>query len=85
MSHLLENKDTISLRKQKMKAKLVLSLLAVSLISVCTSQAALADNKVVDGAKAVGRGIMWAPKKICSGIGKGCKAIGSGMKKLVGK
>jgi len=68
-----------------MKANLILSLTAMAVVSVAGAQSASADNKVVDGAKAVGRGIMWAPKKICSGIGKGCKAIGSGMKKLVGK
>ncbi|HMX47805.1 MAG TPA: hypothetical protein PLC15_25445 [Candidatus Obscuribacter sp.] len=68
-----------------MKANLILSLTAMAVVSVAGAQSASADNKVVDGAKAVGRGIMWAPKKICSGLGKGCKAIGNGMKKMVGK
>lgn len=68
-----------------MKANLILSLTVVAVVSVAGAQTASADNKVVDGAKAVGRGIMWAPKKICSGLGKGCKAIGNGMKKMVGK
>lgn len=68
-----------------MKANLILSLTVVAVLSVAGAQTASADNKVVDGAKAVGRGIMWAPKKICSGLGKGCKAIGNGMKKMVGK
>ena len=68
-----------------MKANLILSLTAMAVVSVAGAQSASADNKVVDGAKAVGRGIMWAPKKICSGLGKGCKAIGNDMKKMVGK
>ncbi len=68
-----------------MKANLILGLTVVAVVSVAGAQTASADNKVVDGAKAVGRGIMWAPKKICSGLGKGCKAIGNGMKKMVGK
>ncbi|MBI5176419.1 MAG: hypothetical protein SFV17_00965 [Candidatus Obscuribacter sp.] len=68
-----------------MKANLILSLTAMAVVSVAGAQSASADNKVVDGAKAVGRGIMWAPKKICTGLGKGCKAIGNGMKKMVGK
>lgn len=68
-----------------MKRRLALSLAVVAFLAAASSNAAYADNKVVDGAKAVGRGIMWAPKKICSGIGKGCKALGNGMKKMVGK
>lgn len=53
-----------------MKANLILSLTAMAVVSVAGAQSASADNKVVDGAKAVGRGIMWAPKKICSGLPK---------------
>lgn len=43
------------------------------------------DNKVVSGAKAVGRGIMWAPKKIGAGMKKGFTKMGDGAKKLMGK
>ena len=70
-----------------MKAKLALSLAFAATITLALgqTQAAQAENKLADGAKAVGRGIMWAPKKICVGLGKGCKAIGNGMKKMVGK
>lgn len=68
-----------------MKAKLALSMVIAATFTLAVGQTAQADNKLADGAKAVGRGIMWAPKKICTGLGKGCKAIGNGMKKMVGK
>lgn len=67
-----------------MKSKLAITVIAASIFCLSASPA-LADNKVVDGAKAVGRGIMWAPKKICHGIGAGCKAMGNGVKKMFGK
>ncbi|HZT34383.1 MAG TPA: hypothetical protein VFA15_00575 [Nitrososphaera sp.] len=43
-----------------------------------TKPAGSNDNKVVAGAKAVGRGIMWGPKKLWGGM----KAVG---KKVSGK
>ncbi len=61
-------------------------LLAVSLVTLASLTPAFAantaagggDNKVVAGCKAVGRGIMWGPKK----VGSGLKAVG---KKITGK
>jgi hypothetical protein len=57
------------------KSVLVLSVTVGSLISVIpgfadTNQSG--DNKVVNASKKVGRGIMWAPKK----IGNGMKTLG---------
>lgn len=50
-----------------------------------TAAPASSDNKVVEGAKKVGKGIMWGPKKIGEGLCKGAKAVGRGCKKAVGK
>ena len=59
------------LRNQvKMKAKIALCLASAIVFAVVTGQGAYADNKLADGAKAVGRGIMWVPKKLW----QGCKA-----------
>ena len=68
-----------------MKKSLSIALLLA--IALTSTNVAFADddNKVVSGAKAVGRGIMWGPKKLAQGMKKGCQAIGSGAKKLVGK
>lgn len=68
-----------------MKSKLAISLALIASIALSATSPAMADNKVVDGAKAVGRGIMWAPKKIGHGIAAGCKAMGNGVKKMFGK
>lgn len=43
------------------------------------------DNKVVSGAKTIGKGIMWGPKKLAEGMKKGFTAMGNGAKKLMGK
>jgi hypothetical protein len=57
---------------------LVASAITLLAVSPAFSQAAKSsDNKVVKGAKAVGRGVMWAPKK----IGHGLKEAGSKTKK----
>ena len=66
-----------------MKKALLLAVSLVTLASLTPSFAAntaasSSDNKLVSGAKAVGRGIMWGPKK----IGSGLKAVG---KKITGK
>ena len=73
---------------KKMKSKTVTLVATLSLIAVvASSNAAFAadDNKLVTGAKAVGNGIMWAPRKIGHGLAAGFKAMGNGMKKMVGK
>lgn len=67
-----------------MKIKLALVMAAITVASVTTT-AAQAENKVASGAKAVGNGILWLPKKVGSCIVKGGKAVGNGMKKAVGK
>lgn len=51
----------------------------------CGAAIADDDNKIVSGAKAVGRGLMWGPKKIAGGMKKGMEALGNGAKKVVGK
>ena len=43
------------------------------------------DNKMVAGAKTLGKGIMWGPKKLWEGTKKGFGAMGNGAKKLMGK
>lgn len=67
--------------------KNLLTLALISLFAMTSTQAAFAadDNKVVSGAKAIGHGIMWAPKKLCSGMKKGFEALGNGAKKVMGK
>jgi hypothetical protein len=60
-------------------------LLAALFALSTTASFAADDNKVVSGAKAVGKGIMWGPKKIALGMKKGFEAVGNGAKKLVGK
>jgi hypothetical protein len=63
-----------------MKKVVSLSLAALFLMSfaVITPVSAANDNKVVAGAKAIGKGIMWGPKKLWEGT----KALG---KKIQGK
>lgn len=63
-----------------------IGILLAALFAISTSATFAADdNKVVSGAKAVGKGIMWGPKKLASGMKKGLGAMGNGAKKLVGK
>ncbi len=67
-----------------MKRSVLLACLCVAIVGAClpadaqTKPAGSNDNKVVAGAKAVGRGIMWGPKKLWGGM----KAVG---KKVSGK
>lgn len=68
-----------------MRKSTALSLLAVMALTMTAGAANADDNKVVAGAKAVGRGIMWGPKKLAAGLKKGATAMGNGAKKLVGK
>ncbi|MBI4532831.1 MAG: hypothetical protein HY711_02700 [Candidatus Melainabacteria bacterium] len=69
-------------------------LLATTLVAILASLTpALADkaassggdNKVVEGAKAIGKGVMWGPKTVAKGVTKGLKSVGAGAKKMVGK
>ena len=75
-----------------MKNSLLLAVLLASTISSLSPAlagnapaATGSDNKVVEGAKKIGRGVMWGPKKIGQGLCKGAKAVGNGCKKAVGK
>jgi hypothetical protein len=66
------------------KLYLVALLAAVSFAAVSPTYAAntsSSDNKVVKASKAVGRGIMWGPKK----IGNGMKAMTEKTKKAFNK
>lgn len=66
------------------KLFLVAVLSAVSFAAVSPTYAAntsSSDNKLVNASKAVGRGIMWGPKK----IGNGLKAMGEKTKKAFHK
>jgi hypothetical protein len=63
------------------KMKKVMTLLAASVVVLSACTAAHADNKVQDGAKKVGSAIVWPFKK----MGQGLKAMGNGMKHMVGK
>lgn len=69
-----------------MKKIVCYSLMGLFVLSMSAPLPALADdNKIADGAKAVGKGIMWGPKKLWEGTKKGFSAMGNGAKKLVGK
>jgi hypothetical protein len=61
-----------------MKRIVSLSLAVLFLASMVAATPAMAanDNKVVAGAKAIGRGIMWGPKKLWEGT----KALGNKLK-----
>ena len=62
-----------------MKKIVSLSLVGLFAMALAATTPALADdNKVVAGAKAIGKGIMWGPKKLWEGT----KAVG---KKISGK
>jgi hypothetical protein len=68
-----------------MRKSTALSLLAVMALTMTTGAANADDNKIVAGAKTLGKGIMWGPKKLAVGLKKGATAMGNGAKKLVGK
>ncbi len=66
-----------------MKKKILLAIVAVQLLAtfspaLAADPAGSSDNKVVGAAKAVGRGIMWGPKKLA----EGAKAAGSKIKDM---
>jgi putative cell wall-binding protein len=62
--------------------KKYLTLLSASIVLLSSANAAFAaDNKMQEGAKKVGSAIVWPFKK----MGQGLKAMGNGMKKMVGK
>ena len=63
-----------------MKKQLTLLTIAVVLVSA-GSAASAADSKLKNGAKKVGAAIVWPFKE----VGKGLKAMGNGMKHMVGK
>ena len=67
-----------------MRKVLVMSLLGVMVMAM-SSPVFADDNKVMAGAKSVGKGIMWGPKKLWEGTKKGFGAMGNGMKKMTGK
>ena len=72
-----------------MKKSLLLILLASTLVSgslpafsqSTAKPAAASDNKFKSGAKKVGNGIMWGPRK----VGAGLKKMGEGTKKMFHK
>lgn len=66
-----------SFEMKKVVSLSLMSLFVMSLVAVSPATAAN-DNKVVAGAKAIGKGIMWGPKKLWEGT----KAVG---KKIQGK
>lgn len=69
-----------------MKRIVCTALAAMFVLAVAAVTPASADdNKVVAGAKTVGKGIMWGPKKLAEGMKKGFAAMGNGAKKLMGK
>ncbi len=69
-----------------MKKILGLSLVGMFAMSLFVASPAMADdNKIVEGTKALGKGIMWAPKKLWEGTKKGMTAMGNGAKKMMGK
>lgn len=77
--------DGTQLLEHKMKKILTLSTISLVALATINTATAADDNKFVSGAKTVGNGIMWAPKKICLGMKKGFEAMGNGAKKVFGK
>ncbi len=69
-----------------MKKIVSLSLVGLFALTLSSMAPALADdNKLVSGAKTIGKGIMWGPKKLWEGTKKGMEAMGNGFKKITGK
>ncbi len=63
-----------------MKKLMTLLASCVVVVSACNAASA-ADNKLQTGMKKVGTAVVWPFKK----VGQGLKAMGNGMKKMVGK
>lgn len=62
--------------------KNLVTLLSAAVVVLSASNSAFAaDNKLQDGMKKVGSAVVWPFKK----MGQGLKAMGNGMKKMVGK
>lgn len=62
--------------------KIYMTMLSAALVVLCScNTASAADNAMTNGAKKVGAAIVWPFKQ----VGKGLKAMGNGMKKMVGK
>jgi hypothetical protein len=57
------------------------SLTAFIGATMITSPAVCAGNNLSEAAKAVGRGVLWLPKKVVHGV----KGVGKVMKKKAGK
>ncbi len=69
-----------------MRKFVCLSLQGLFVLSMAAASPAYADdNKMVEGAKTIGKGIMWGPKKLWDGTKKGFSAMGNGAKKIMGK
>ena len=64
--------------KKPLLALLVLATVSSTLPAFCQSSASSSDSKFKTAAQAVGRGIMWGPRK----IGAGLKKMGEGTKNL---
>ena len=66
---------------KKLGLLVALSIMTVVCTSAAFSQASApsSDNKMKKGAKAVGNGLMWGPRK----IGAGFKKMGSGAKNMM--
>ncbi len=62
-------------------------LAGLAIFAVVASTPAFADDdcKAKECAKKIGKGVMWAPKKVASGTKKGVQAMGRGAKKVIGK
>jgi len=67
-----------------MNSKLLAGLAVLAMVA---STPAFAEDecKAKECAKKIGRGVMWAPKKVASGTKKGVQAVGRGAKKAIGK
>ena len=69
------------LLKSELNMKKTITLLSAAVIALSVCNAAQADSKIQNGAKKVGSAVAWPFKK----MGQGLKAMGHGMKKMVGK
>lgn len=64
-----------------MKRAMLATAAAFLMLGAIANPCLAEDSKIASGAKAIGKGIMWGPKKLW----QGAKAMGNGMKKMVGK
>lgn len=82
----MSDADAQLIKEIRMKKSVVLVILASatfasSIPAFSQASSSSSGGKIKNGAKAVGRGVMWGPKK----VGQGLKKVGTGTKKVFHK